>query len=159
VIRWRILLSALLLAVAAPVFAQESQLADPALERRARALSYEIRCVVCQSQSVAESDADIARDMRVLIREQIAAGKSDQEIRDYLVARYGDFVLFEPPFKSSTYVLWIGPFALLALASVGVAVYFRRRNAQTAAGPELSAAERSRVAELLKSGDSQDGAA
>src|ERR1044072_1734591 len=117
---WRIILAALLLALAAPASAQEPQLADPALEQRARNLSHEIRCVVCQSQSVAESDADIARDMRVLIREQIAAGKSDQDIRDFLVARYGDFVLFKPPFKVTTYALWIGPFVLLALALIGI---------------------------------------
>ena len=154
---WRVLIAALVLAFSAPAFAQEPQLADPALEQRARTLSYEIRCVVCQSQSVAESDADIARDMRALIREQIAAGQSDQEIRDYLVARYGDFILFEPPFKSTTYVLWIGPFVLLVLASIGVYFYFRRRAAQPAAGPELSAAERNRVAELLRT-DEEGGA-
>ena len=107
--------------------AQEAPLADPQLEQRARDLGREIRCVVCQSQSVADSDADIAQELRVLIREQIAAGKSDQEIRDYLVARYGDFVLFDPPFKSSTYVLWLGPFAILVFAAIGVAVFFRRR--------------------------------
>jgi len=155
----RIILSVLLLVLALPAFAQEAQLADPVLEERARDLSREIRCVVCQSQSVAESDADIARDMRVLIREQIAAGKTDQEIRDYLVARYGDFVLFEPPFKASTYVLWIGPFALLVLAAIGVGFYFRRRAAQPVAGPELSSAERGRVAELLRADDSREGGA
>lgn len=155
----RIILSVLLLVLALPAFAQEAQLADPVLEERARDLSREIRCVVCQSQSVAESDADIARDMRVLIREQIAAGKTDQEIRDYLVARYGDFVLFEPPFKASTYVLWIGPFALLVLAAIGVGFYFRRRAAQPVAGPELSSAERGRVAELLRADDSRKGGA
>ena len=154
----RILVAALLLAFAAPVpvspvWAQEQQLADPALEQRARSLSYEIRCVVCQSQSIAESDADIARDMRGLIREQIAAGRSDQEIRDYLVARYGDFVLFEPPFKATTYVLWIGPFVLLVGALVGVIFYFRRRAAQPTVAPDLSAAERDRVAELLRAED------
>ena len=149
----RILVAALLLALAAPVFAQEQQLADPALEQRARSLSYEIRCVVCQSQSIAESDADIARDMRGLIREQIAAGRSDQEIRDYLVARYGDFVLFEPPFKATTYVLWIGPFVLLLVALIAVILYFRRRAAQPAVAPDLSAAERHRVAELLRAED------
>ena len=153
----RALLTALLMLAAAPVFAQETQLADPALEQRARDLSREIRCVVCQSQSIAESDADIARDMRTLIREQIASGRSDQEIRDYLVARYGDFVLFEPPFKATTYVLWIGPFVLLVLALVGVAFYFRRRAAQPAAGPELSAAERRRVAELLRGDGREEG--
>ena len=149
-IRLRILLAAVLLALAVPAFAQEQQLADPVLEQRARNLSYEIRCVVCQSQSIAESDADIARDMRGLIREQIAAGRSDQEIRGYLVARYGDFVLFEPPFKATTYVLWIGPFVLLVLALAGVIFYFRRRAAQPAVAPDLSAAERNRVAELLR---------
>ena len=154
---WRILFAALLLLISAPAFAQEAQLADPALEQRARKLSYEIRCVVCQSQSIAESDADIARDMRGLIREQIAAGKSDQEIRDYLVARYGDFVLFEPPFKATTYVLWIGPFALLLAAGIGVIFYFRRRAAQPAASRELSEAEHNRVVEILAASERDGG--
>ena len=138
----------------APALAQEAQLPDPKLEQRARDLSREIRCVVCQSQSVADSDADIAREIRIMIREQIAAGKSDADIRDYLVARYGDFVLFDPPFKAATYVLWIGPFAVLAIAGLGVAVYFRRRAQEPAArAAALSADERSRVAHLLRDGD------
>jgi cytochrome c-type biogenesis protein CcmH len=132
--------------------AQEAQLADPQLEQRARDLGREIRCVVCQSQSVADSDADIAQELRVLIREQIAAGKSDQEIRDYLVARYGDFVLFDPPFKGSTYALWIGPFAILVLAGIGVAIFFRRRAQEAARARELSADEHSRVERLLHDG-------
>jgi cytochrome c-type biogenesis protein CcmH len=140
-----------------PVLAQETQLSNPKLEERARNLSYEIRCVVCQSQSIAESDADIARDMRALIREQIAAGRSDQEIRDYLVARYGDFVLFAPPFKATTYVLWIGPFVILLAAAIGVFFYFRRR-AQPVVARELSAAERNRVAELLREETGEGGA-
>lgn len=155
---WRIILAALLLVLAAPVFAQEQQLADPALEQRARTLSYEIRCVVCQSQSIAESEADIARDMRGLIREQIAAGKSDQEIRDYLVARYGDFILFEPPFKATTYVLWIGPFVLLVLALIGVVIFFRRRAAQPVAMRELSDTERNRIVEILAENEREGGA-
>ncbi len=135
----------------APALAQEAQLADPELEQRARDFGREIRCVVCQSQSVADSDADIAQELRVLIREQIAAGKSDQEIRDYLVARYGDFVLFDPPFKGSTYVLWLGPFAILVLrrhrrrdllppprAGPGARARAQRRRAQ----PGRAAAER-----------------
>ena len=136
----------------APALAQEAQLSDPRLEQRARDLSREIRCVVCQSQSVADSDADIAQELRVLIREQIAAGKSDQEIRDYLVARYGDFVLFDPPFKASTYALWIGPFAILVLAGIGVALFFRRRAQEPARARELSADEHSRVERLLQDG-------
>ena len=135
--------------------AQEAQLADPQLEQRARDLSREIRCVVCQSQSVADSDADIARELRVLIREQIAAGKSDQEIRDYLVARYGDFVLFDPPFKASTYVLWIGPFAVLLLGGAGVALFLLRRAQEPARPRELNPDEQSRVARLLH--DKADG--
>jgi len=142
--------------VIVPVLAQEAQLTDPKLEQRARDLSREIRCVVCQSQSVADSDADIAKELRAMIREQIAAGKSDQEIRDYLVARYGDFVLFDPPFKASTYVLWIGPFALLVLAGIGVAVFFRRRAQEPARPRELNADEQSRVARLLH--DKEGGA-
>jgi cytochrome c-type biogenesis protein CcmH len=134
-------------------WAQEAQLSDAKLEQRARDLSKEIRCVVCQSQSVADSDADIAREVRGIIREQIAAGRSDQDIRDYLVARYGDFVLFDPPFKAATYVLWLGPFAVLVIAGMGVFVYFRRRANEPAARPaELSAEEQSRVARLLHDG-------
>ncbi len=132
----------------APALA-EVQLADPRQEQRARDLSREIRCVVCQSQSVADSDADIAKDVRAIVREQIAAGRSDQEVRDYLVARYGDFVLFDPPFKASTYVLWIGPFAILLVAGIGVALFFRRRAAEPARIAELDSEERERVARLL----------
>src|SRR6185369_8432755 len=138
-----------------PALAQEAQLANPQLEQRARDLSREIRCVVCQSQSVADSDSDIAGELRVLIREQIAAGKSDQEIRDYLVARYGDFVLFDPPFKASTYVLWIGPFAVLLLGGAGVALFLRRRAQDPARARELNPDEQSRVARLLH--DKADG--
>lgn len=136
----------------APALAQEAQLADPKLEQRARDLSREIRCVVCQSQSIAESDAGIAKELRAMIREQIAAGRSNGEIKDYLVARYGDFVLFDPPFKASTYALWIGPFAVLVLAAVGVAVFFRRRAQEPASARELSADEHSRVERLLHDG-------
>jgi len=142
-----------LLVFAAPTLAQEMALPDPAQEQRARDLSREIRCVVCQSQSIADSDADIAKELRVLIREQIAAGKSDAEIRDYLVARYGDFVLFRPPFKASTLVLWIGPFAILIAGGIGVAVFLRRRAPGEARPAELSSDERGRVARLLNEED------
>jgi cytochrome c-type biogenesis protein CcmH len=142
-----------LLVFAAPALAQEMALPDPAQEQRARDLSREIRCVVCQSQSIADSDADIAKELRVLIREQIAAGKSDAEIRDYLVARYGDFVLFRPPFKASTLVLWLGPFAILIAGGIGVAVFLRRRAPSEARPAELSSDERGRVARLLNEED------
>jgi len=151
-------LAALWLALG-PALAQDAQLADPQLEQRARDLSREIRCVVCQSQSVADSDADIAKELRAMIREQIAAGKSDQEIRDFLVARYGDFVLFDPPFKASTYVLWIGPFAVLVLAAIGVALFFRRRAQEPARPSDLSVDEKSRVARLLREHGADGGGA
>lgn len=146
-----------MLCIAAPALvqdglAQDALLADPQLEQRARDLSREIRCVVCQSQSVADSDADIAKEVRAIIREQIAAGKSDQDVRDYLVARYGDFVLFDPPFKGSTYVLWLGPFAILVLGAIGIAVFFRRRVEEPARARELSVDEHSRVVRLLEDG-------
>ena len=152
-----VMLAALWLGLA-PALAQEAQLADPKLEQRARDLSKEIRCVVCQSQSVADSDADIARELRVLIREQIAAGKSDQDIRDYLVARYGDFVLFDPPFKAATYVLWIGPFAVLVLAGLVVALFFRRRALEPARARALDPDEQGRVERLMREDGTEGGA-
>ena len=82
------------------------------LEKRARALSKNIRCLVCQNQSIDESNADLARDLRVLVRERLTAGASDSEVLDYLIARYGDFIMLKPPFKGSTYILWFGPLAV-----------------------------------------------
>ena len=130
-----------LLALSAPMqptaaFAQSGEivtpdqpLADAAQEARARKLMKEIRCVVCQSQSIDESEAGIAHDMRQIVRNQIAAGRTDGEIRSYLVDRYGDFVLLNPPFKAVTLVLWLGPFILVALAGFGVFMFYRRSSA------------------------------
>jgi len=137
----------------------DTPLADPALEARARKLMADVRCVVCQAQSIAESDAGIAADMRRLIRGEIAAGKSDDEIRRYLADRYGDFVLFKPPFKAATWLLWAGPFLLLGLGAVVMVMFFRQRaspQTQTLAQAGLSAEERRRVAEALR-GPAQDG--
>jgi cytochrome c-type biogenesis protein CcmH len=141
----------------------DKPLPDPAEEAHARAFMREIRCVVCQSQSIDESDAEIAAQLRNVVREQMAAGKSDAEIRDYLVARYGDFVLMKPPLKSSTVLLWGGPFALAAIGLLGTAVVLRRHRAGTAAPAStpattpattgaLSEAERRRLRELLGEG-------
>ena len=129
----------------------DQPLGDPALEARARALMREIRCVVCQSQSIDESDADIAANLRNIVREQIAAGKSESEIRDYLVARYGDFVLLKPPFNRSTLVLWAAPFALALIALVAGVVTLHRGRSSAAAkvARDLSAAERERLNRLL----------
>jgi cytochrome c-type biogenesis protein CcmH len=148
-------------AVPAPAIAQSSEivtpdlpLADPVLETRARQLMKEIRCVVCQSQSIDESEAGIAHDMRQIVRSQIAAGRSDAEIRTYLTDRYGDFVLLKPPFKATTLVLWLGPFALVLIAGFGVFLFYRRPSTPAAAA--LSPAERARVAAFLKQGGAED---
>ncbi len=125
-------------------------LPDPAQEARARALSAEIRCLVCQNQSIDDSDATLARDLRLLVREQIKEGKSDQGIRDFLVERYGDFVLLKPPMRASTWLLWYGPLIVFAIGVIGLFVFFRTRSGgDTAAAPTLSAEEQARVERLL----------
>jgi cytochrome c-type biogenesis protein CcmH len=126
-------------------------LADPALEQRARDLSKQLRCLVCQNQSIDDSDADLARDLRRIVREQLVAGRSDGEIIDYLTARYGDFVLLKPPVEPATWGLWFGPALVLLLAAAGIVVYVRRRQRRPAAdGPSLSAEERRRLEALLR---------
>jgi cytochrome c-type biogenesis protein CcmH len=122
---------------------------DPVLEQRARELSAEIRCVVCQNESIDSSNAEIAHELRVLVRERLVAGDSDQEVLDYLVARYGDFVLLRPPVKPATYLLWFGPFAILLIGVVAVFVFFRRQRAAAALPPALSVEEEARLARLL----------
>ena len=129
-------------------------LKDPALEARARALSKDIRCLVCQNQSIDDSNADLARDLRVLVRERLQKGDRDPEILDFLVKRYGDFVLLKPPVKVSTYLLWYGPIGILILGVIGLIVFFRNRRvvpARTTAG--LSADEEKRIAALLDDGE------
>ena len=127
---------------------------DPAQEKRARDLSEQLRCLVCQNQSIDESNAQLAQDMRRLVRERIAAGDSDAEIKAYLTARYGDFVLLKPPMRPGTYVLWYGPAVLVVLGALGIAVYFRRRHRRgTPATEALSEAERTRIAALLEAGE------
>jgi cytochrome c-type biogenesis protein CcmH len=91
---------------------------DPPQEKRYKGLAEELRCLVCQNQNLADSHADLAMDLKVQVREQIAAGKTDQQIRDYMVQRYGDFVLYKPPVQGNTFALWAGPFALLAVGAV-----------------------------------------
>ncbi|MGH6719639.1 MAG: cytochrome c-type biogenesis protein [Alphaproteobacteria bacterium] len=128
----------------------DEMLADPALEARARAISRDVRCLICQNQSIDESDADLARDLRLIVRERLVAGDSDDEAIAYIVARYGDYVLLDPPFKATTWALWLGPFAGLALAGAVVVRYVRRqaRRPEPAALP-LSAEETRRVRDLL----------
>jgi cytochrome c-type biogenesis protein CcmH len=137
---------------------RDHPLPDPAMEAQARVFMREIRCVVCQSQSIDESDAEIAAQLRNAIREQMAAGKSPDEIRDFLVARYGDFVLLKPPFKASTLLLWTGPFILVAIG-LGFLLLQHRRKGAGAAGsagltpPELNERERDRVQRILRGED------
>jgi cytochrome c-type biogenesis protein CcmH len=128
-------------------------LKDPALEARARALSQELRCMVCQNQSIDDSDAPLAKDLRVLVRERLSAGDSDSQVIDFLVARYGEFVLLKPRLGMHTLLLWLAPFAAVILGGWTLAAFLRRRanGAEAARAQEqLSPTEQARVAELLK---------
>lgn len=147
------LLTALVLAGPALAVEPGERLADPALEVRARNLSKELRCLVCQNESIDESHADLAHDLRVLLRDRLKAGDSDAQAIQYIVNRYGDFVLLKPPVEPATYFLWFGPAAVLALAGVGTVAYLRRRGARDAPLADLSEAERRRLAALLKEGE------
>lgn len=126
----------------------DEMLKDPALEARARTLSAELRCLVCQNQSIDDSDASLAHDLRVLLREQLQQGKSDAEALQFLVDRYGDYVLLKPPFKASTMLLWLLPFGVLLVAA---AFLLRRRpQAATPAEAPLSDDERKALAKQLE---------
>ena len=147
-----LLIAAALFLTATPVAAQEPPptpdrpLADAAQEARAQALFDDIRCVVCQHEAIADSPAGLAADVRALVREQIAAGRSDQQVRDDLVRRYGDFVLFTPPLRGGTWLLWFGPLAVLLAAGGGL--WFSARRRSVVAEP-LSAAEEADLARIL----------
>jgi len=132
----------LLLLAILPAFAQ-----DPAVESRVTRLANELRCLVCQNQTLADSNAPLAVDLRNQIREQLKSGASEREVLDFMVARYGDFVLYRPPLKATTVALWAGPFAFLALGAWILARRLRRRAPEA---PELSEAERARAAKLLE---------
>jgi len=143
----------LALAVAGTAFAVEpkERLADPVLEARARAISQGLRCLVCQNESIDESGADLAHDVRVLLRERMTAGDTDAQAIAYIVSRYGDFVLLQPPMKPATYALWFAPPLLLAGVAVGVGAAIRRRAATRApAETPLDSAERARLARLMQ---------
>jgi len=154
----RLLLAAALLALvplSAPAKTAMPLAADPVLEERLMTLATGLRCLVCQNQSLAESNAELAVDLRNEIREQMRRGASDRDVVDYLVARYGDFVLYRPPLKASTLLLWSGP-AILLLLGLGFLVRtLRRRRAQITQIP-LSAAARARAQELLGTGSAEE---
>ena len=155
-IRRAALLAALLSVLSAPAASVEPDeiLADPALENRARTISKQLRCLVCQNQSIDDSDAPLARDLRIVVRERLTAGASDDEVVRFVAERYGDFVLLSPPFKATTYALWLGPAAILLIGTVAVAMFLRRRRA---AGPgeeaALSAGDRAKLDRLLGGDD------
>jgi len=146
--RWlRLVLLVVFAALAAPSFAVQPDelMKDPALEARARALSAELRCMVCQNQSIDDSDAPLARDIRILIRQRIAEGESNDAVRSYLVSRYGDFILLKPPLKLETLLLWLSaPLTLCA----GVAAVLLARRRTPAATQDLSAEEEAQLAAL-----------
>jgi cytochrome c-type biogenesis protein CcmH len=145
-----------LLAVPARAVQPDEVLNDPVLEARARTLSQELRCMVCQNQSIDDSEAPLAKDLRVLVRERLTAGDSDSQVIDFLVARYGEFVLLRPRLSAHTALLWLAPFGVVLLGAWGLISLWRRRRAESI--PEitqapLSAAEQARVSELLESSE------
>ena len=130
-------------------------LSDPVLEARARALSKNIRCLVCQNQSIDDSNASLAKDLRVIVRERLVAGDTDTAILDYLVARYGQFVLLKPRKTMATFALWYGPWLILAFGALGAAVFLMRRRDMARAAP-LDAEEQTRIAALIDNIDDDD---
>ena len=154
------LIIALLTFVAVPcamAVEPDEVLSDATLEARARALSRELRCMVCQNQSIDDSEAPLARDLRILVRERLQAGDSDRQVIDFLVARYGEFVLLRPRFSWHTAVLWLGPAALLLIGGCAVLVLARRYRTNSAAAADgqqgLTAAERARLSDILRDGE------
>jgi cytochrome c-type biogenesis protein CcmH len=141
---------ALMCIAMSPVRAQVAQpVEDPAIEARMKNLTKQLRCLVCQNETLADSQAQLAEDLRREIREQIKAGKSDQEILAYATQRYGDFILYNPPVKATTYLLWFGPFLLLVIGTILLFRFLKQRRAMIEAKP-LTAEERRRAEKLLR---------
>ena len=140
---------ALLAGMAAQAVEPNEMLKDPALEARAQTIGESLRCLVCQNQSIEDSGADLAHDLRVLVRQRVAAGDTNEQAIAFVVARYGDFVLLDPPFKPATWALWLASPAVLLLGVAGLAVWFRRRSRIAAVTPPLSADEERRIAALI----------
>jgi cytochrome c-type biogenesis protein CcmH len=147
-----LLLAALLFSVPGHAVTPQERLADPVLEARARALSETLRCLVCQNESIDESGADLAHDLRVLLRQRLLAGDTDGQAVRYMVARYGQFVLLRPPVERATLVLWYGPGVMLLVAGLAAAIWLRRRSnpATRTAVPPLTDAERQRLDAMLQ---------
>jgi cytochrome c-type biogenesis protein CcmH len=147
----RFLLVLALMMAAAPAFAvnPDEMLTDPALEARARTLSAELRCMVCQNQSIDDSNADLAKDLRLLVRERITDGDSDEQVLNYIVSRYGEFVLLKPRFSLRTLLLWGAPVLLILAGGVSLIVFARKR-AGKPTGSKLTDEEQAKLAELLE---------
>ncbi len=149
------LLALAVLLSTSPVWAVEpdEMLKDPVLEQRARDVSKDLRCVICQNQSIDDSDSGIAKKMRLLVRDRITKGDSNQQVKDYLVSRYGDFVLLKPPMKAKTLFLWFGPLLMVVIGLLGIIFYYRRRSrlsAEQSGAAPLNAQEQERLNALLK---------
>jgi cytochrome c-type biogenesis protein CcmH len=146
---------ALLAAVTLPALAVEpnERLADPVLEARAREISKNLRCLVCQNESIDESNADLAHDVRVLLRQRLVAGDTDAQAIKFIVDRYGQFVLLRPPVEPATYVLWFGPAIVVVLAAAGTALAVRNRRRGAAGPAPLSEAEQERLARIMRESD------
>jgi cytochrome c-type biogenesis protein CcmH len=151
---WLFLGLALVVQVARADIVDPDRLKDPAQEARAQTIMEELRCLVCQNESIAESNADLAADLRQIVRQRVRAGDTDAQIRAFMVARYGDWILLKPPFKPLTYALWIAPFAFVGLGGLGIVFYFRRRREDSAPEP-LSEQEEAELEALLKGGQSR----
>ena len=144
------ILFVMLISLAAPALAKEAKpVEDPQIEKRMQGLTQQLRCLVCQNETLADSRADLAEDLRKEIREQMKAGKSDQEILAFLTQRYGDFVLYNPPMKATTYLLWFGPFVLLFGGTLLLYRYVKHRREIIQDQP-LTADEHKRAEELLR---------
>jgi cytochrome c-type biogenesis protein CcmH len=155
--RFFAILCFLWVSAAQPVSAREAAptAADVAVEKRMVAISEELRCLVCQNESLAGSQADLAKDLRREIREQIAQGRSDQEILDFMTGRYGDFVRYRPPLKGTTFLLWFGPFLLLVAGIAALAIILRRRGRRVVTAAALSADEQQQAEALLRLGEEE----
>jgi len=149
--RWTLLVLCLLVAAPAAAVQPDEMLADPALEARAREISKELRCLVCRNESIDDSNADLAHDLRVLVRERLMAGDSDAEVVDFLVQRYGEFVLLKPKFSAANAALWLaGPVAFLIGLGVIIAYMRRRRPRAIAREAPLTEDEQQRLDQILK---------
>ena len=146
-----VLILAICLAAGSVVMAVEPGeiLADAKLEARARAISADLRCLVCQNQSIDDSDADLARDLRLVVRERLTKGDTDAQIFEFVAARYGDFVLLNPPFNARTILLWGGPAGVFIIGLISVIIYFRRRGTNPDQAVPLTADEEHRLNALL----------